>query len=300
RALIAHGDRVTAVDLKSGAVTADFAAGSQIHTALPINDGQQVLITNGATDTATIVNGKTGALESTVPTGNRPDAATYDPSTKLVLVMDHKAGDITLIDTQEHKAVGQIQIGGDLEEAAVDGDGRAYVTVEDKNEAVVIDIKGRTVVARYKLDACEGPTGIVFAPKEKQLIIACDGSAQVRTAKDGALVKNFAIGGGADGAAYDAADHLAFIPSGATGTLSVLAVDTKDPQLIETVETQTGARTIAFDAKTGRIYLPTAKFGAKPADGGRPPILPGSFEVLVVEKTGSIASSAVMPSASKP
>ena len=284
RAYIAHADRVISIDLTTQAVTEDFAQGSQIHTALPVNDGEDVLITNGQTNTATIVNAKSGALEATIPTGIKPDAAIFDPSTKLVLVMDHKGGDVTLIDPKKRKAVASIAIGGDLEEAAVDGNGVAYVNVEDKNETVVVDLKTAKVVNHYKLEECDGPTGIAFT-KERQLVIACDGSAQVRAAKDGKLIRNFKIGGGADGVAYDETDHLAFVPSGATGTLSVISVDTREPQLIETVDTQQGARTIALDSKTGKLYLPTAKFGPKPADDSHPPILPGSFEVLVVGKS---------------
>jgi hypothetical protein len=56
---------------------------------------------------------------------------------------------------------------------------------------------------------------------------------------------------------------------------------------IENLPTQRGARTMAYDAATDRIYLVTAEFGPRPAPTpenphGRPPMIPGSFTVLVV------------------
>jgi hypothetical protein len=45
-----------------------------------------------------------------------------------------------------------------------------------------------------------------------------------------------------------------------------------------------GARTVALDERTGRLYLPTAKYGPPATPGGRPTVEPGSFQVLVVGK----------------
>jgi hypothetical protein len=56
---------------------------------------------------------------------------------------------------------------------------------------------------------------------------------------------------------------------------------------IESLPTQRGARTMAYDAAADRIYLVTADFGPPPqptADNPRPrpTMVPGSFTVLVV------------------
>jgi hypothetical protein len=72
------------------------------------------------------------------------------------------------------------------------------------------------------------------------------------------------------------------------GTLTVLHEDAPDSySLVQTVPTAFGARTIALDAKTGRVFLSTGKFGDAPAPTGDNPRprrsgIPGSFEVLVV------------------
>jgi DNA-binding beta-propeller fold protein YncE len=213
-----------------------------------------------------------------------PDAAAFDAHSGLVLVMDHRGGDVTLIDPKAHKAVGSIPIGGDLEAAAVDGAGKAYVNVENKNEIVVVDLAKRAVLTRYPLAGCDGPTGLAYDAADKQLIAACDGSTVVVDAPTGKIVATLATGKGADAVAYDPGQKLAFVPAGQDGTLAIVSIGKGKASIVDTVKTQVSARTAAIDLRSGRIYLPAAEFGPRPAGGGRPPVIPGSFKILVVGK----------------
>ena len=104
----------------------------------------------------------------------------------------------------------------------------------------------------------------------------------------GRLVTTQPIGLGVDAAEFDAARGLVYFSSGGgDGSLSVFHEDTPDKySLVELVATQTGARTMALDRKTGRVYLSVAQFGAPPqvapgAGRGRRPMVPGTFSVLV-------------------
>ena len=277
RALIARAAAVTAIDLKTRTVTPALAVAARGHAALAVNHGAEILITNGASDSVTFVDGRTGALVATVPTGGHPDAATQDERSGLVLVMDHTGGDVVLIDPKSHQAVASITVGGVLEAAAVDGKGRAFVNVEDKNQIAVIDIAARRVVARYALTGCDGPTGLVYA--DGLLVAACDGAVEVVAADTGKVLHSLPIGGGADGVAYDPGRHRVFIPAGRTGTLAVFSLARGDLEPLETVPTKVGARTIAFDPASGRLLLPTARYVTK--DGKRT-TAPGTFELLVV------------------
>jgi len=283
RVLVTHGSNVMAIDLATKAVSS-FAPGQILHDAMPVNGGAEVLVTNGGTATAVFVNAKTGATVATVETGKGPDAAAFDPKTGLVLVMDHAGGEVTLVDPKAHKAVGTISVGGDMEAAAVDGAGRAFVNVEDKNQIAVIDIAQKKVLARYPLAGCDGPTGIVYDAADRLLIAACDGTTVVVDPKSGKVVQTLATGKGADGVAFDAKQKLAFVPAGRAGTLSVISFASGKGVIVDTVPTQVGARTIGLDERTGRLYLPTAKFAAPAMPGGRPTVEPGSFQVLVVGK----------------
>jgi len=285
RVLLAHGGTVVAVDLASKAVTS-FAPGQRLHDAMPVNGGAEVLVTNGGTNTAVFYDAKTNAQVASVETGKGPDAMGFDAKTGLVLVMDHQGGTVTLVDPKAHKVVGAIEVGGALELAATDGSGKAYINVEDKNEIAVVDVAKRTVLAHWALTGCDGPTGLTYDAADKLLIAACDGATDLVDARTGKVVQTLATGKGADGVAYDPKQKLAFVPSGRAGTLSVISVaGGGKAAIVDTVPTQVSARTIAIDERTGRVYLPAAKYGPPATPGGRPTITPGSFEVLVVGKS---------------
>lgn len=283
RVLVAHGGSVVAMDLATKKVTPGLAPGMMLHDPMPVNGGSEVLVTNGGTAEAVFVDAKTFAEVARVKTGVGPDAAAFDAHSGLVLVMNHRGGDITLIDPKTHKAVGSIAVGGDLEAAAVDGAGRAFVNVENKNEIVVLDLAKRSVVTRYALAGCDGPTGLVYDAADRQLIAACDGATVVVDATSGKVVATVATGKGADGVAFDPRQKLAFVSAGQSGTLSVVSVGKGKASVVDTVKTQVSARTIGIDPRDGRVYLPAAEFGPKPATG-RAPMIPGSFKILVVGK----------------
>jgi hypothetical protein len=282
RVLITHGGSVMAIDLATSAVSS-FAPGQRLHIALPVNGGREVLVTNGGTNTAVFYDAK-GTQLASVDTGKGPDAAGVEPKTGLIMVIDHAGGQVTLVDGKTHKVAGTIDVGGDLEEVAADGTGRAFVNVEDKSQIAVLDVPGRKVVARWALAGCDGPTGLAYDAADKALLAACDGATAVVDARSGKVVQTLSTGRGADGIAFDPKQKLAFVPAGRAGTLSVISVAGGKASVVDTVPTQIGARTIGLDERTGRLYLPAAKYAPPPAAGGRPTITPGSFEVLVVGK----------------
>src|SRR5205823_4628590 len=86
RLYVARRDRVTAIDLATGTVTDKLAPADGGHSALAIPGTGEVLVTNGNANTATIINGRTGQLGATIPTGKKPDAAVYDPTTRTLWV----------------------------------------------------------------------------------------------------------------------------------------------------------------------------------------------------------------------
>ena len=111
RLFIGRSDGVTAVDLDSGKVTPKLVEGKRLHAVLPLPDGR-ALSTNGGDNTATLFEAATGKVIASIATGQNPDAAVFDPSTGLALVMDGKDGDIMLIDPRGGTSPGKIGVGG--------------------------------------------------------------------------------------------------------------------------------------------------------------------------------------------
>jgi hypothetical protein len=108
----------------------------------------------------------------------------------------------------------------------------------------------------------------------------------VTDANTGKTLANPTIGDSPDAAGYDAKHKLAFSSNGG-GTLTVVDASGDKYPVLQDLATQRGARTMAFDSATGRIYLVTAEFGPRPTATAenprpRPAVVPGSFTVLVV------------------
>jgi len=107
-------------------------------------------------------------------------------------------------------------------------------------------------------------------------------------AATGKIVASNPIGGGVDAAEFDPKTGLAYFSTGGDGALYIFRQKTPDQyELVEKVPTQVGARTMAVDRKTGRIYVAGAELGPRPAPSpenprGRPPVLPGTFSVMVI------------------
>jgi hypothetical protein len=96
------------------------------------------------------------------------------------------------------------------------------------------------------------------------------------------------IGAGVDAAAYDPGTRLAFASCG-EGVLTVVRIGSSGrPEVVESVTTQRGARTMALDLEKHRVFLVTADFSPPPAATAeqphpRPSIAPGSVRLLVLE-----------------
>lgn len=281
RLYVAHGDAVMAVDLDTGKVEPKLVEGQRLHAVLPLPDGK-VLSTNGGSNTATLFEGATGKVIATIPTGQKPDGATYDPSSGLALVMDGKDGDATLVDPKTGTSPGRIPIGGALEFPAADGKGKVFVNIEDKGEIAVLDVAARKVTARYTLPGCEEPSGLAIDRKAGILVSACaNGKAIALKAADGSVLATLPIGMRPDFAIFDPKRKLFFIPCG-EGNLAVIGEDDGTPKVIATIPTAQGARTGALDPKTGKLYLPTADFQPAPAGERHYQPVPGTFRILIV------------------
>jgi hypothetical protein len=287
RLFVSRGNGLTALDVDSGTLSGHLADGARTHEPLVLPGGDRVLLTNGGTNSALLLDAADGKLIANIPTAPFPDGAVYDVPSGLAVTFG-ATGMATLIDPVAKIQVATINVGGKLEFGASDGQGRVFVNVESGNEIAVLDVKARTVSARYKLDGCDSPGGLAYAPSADVLIAACDNkTAKVVAGKTGAVLATLTIGEGPDAVIYDAVRKLAFIPCGRGGVLEVIDVKGgADATIIQTVKTEPGARTGALDPKTGKLYLPTANYGPPATPGGRPLSLPGTFHIVVVSPAG--------------
>ena len=214
----------------------------------------------------------------------------YDDRTKRVFTNNHGTHDITAIDASSGDVVGTVPVKGDGEQAIVGKDGLIYVNSEDTAEVVVFDPKSLEVKNRFPIGVAKTPTGLAYDAKTNRLFIGCRNEPKmvVMDATNGKVITSFPIGVGVDYAGFDPDAHLIFF-SCSDGTLSIYREKSADVyEDAGAVKTQPSARTMAFDPKTKKIFLPAAEYNEGPPaqPGGRPTrtMKPGSFVILVVGK----------------
>jgi DNA-binding beta-propeller fold protein YncE len=283
RLYVSHGTHVVVVDLDSNKVVGDIPDTPGVHGIAIAPELSRGFVSNGRGNNVTIFDVKTLKAAGTVPTGENPDSIRYDSVSGRVYAFNGRSKSATAIDAKTGKAAGTVPLPGKPEFSVTDGKGHVFVNIEDTNEIVDIDAAKATVAKKYSLSPCDGPSGLAIDTKSRRLFSVCSNRIMAVSDPDaGKVVATPAIGAGSDGVAFDPGTGYA-ISSNGDGTLTIVAQSGGKWDVLENIATERGARTIAVDEKTHKIYTPTAKT-APSASGGRTTFLPNTFKVLVVGK----------------
>ena len=273
----------------------------------------------GAVDTATghgfatskpvtMFDAKTFAILKKIDVQGNPDGYLNDAYNHHFYVLSHSAPNITVLDDKDGSILGTIDIGGAPEQAASDGHGKIYVDIEDKAAIAVIDADTMKMVGKYDVSSKGGEcAGLALDAKNEILFAACRANKNmiILSATDGHIITDLPIGNGSDGATFNPATMETFSSQG-DGTLTVIKEDSPTSFSVEeTVPTPARAKTLTLDTKTNQIFAITAEYGPVPAAqipaaaapaggppagapawmrGPRPPMIPGSFQILVIGK----------------
>jgi YVTN family beta-propeller protein len=288
RLYLSHAAKVVVIDLNKDAVAGEIADTPGVHGFVAVPEFRRGFSSNGKENKSSVVDLTTLKTISKIDTGESPDAIVYEPRHREVYVFNHHGNSVTVIDAKETKVVTTIPLGGSPEFADVDpAAGRVYCNIEDKSEVVVIDTAKHEVVAHWPLAPGEEPSGIALDAAHHRVFSGCHNKMMTMLdTETGKVVTTVPICAGTDGAAFDDATQLAFASCG-DGTTTIAKEESPDKlDVVQTLKTERGARTIALDPKTHRIYLPTAQFGPPPspspgATPGRPTIVPNTLKLLV-------------------
>src|SRR5207249_4914890 len=288
RLYLSHATKVVVVDLIKDTVAGEIADTPGVHGFVAIPEVQRGFSSNGKESKSSVVDLTTLRTTSKIDTGPNPDAVVYEPRHGEVYVFNHTGNSVTVINAKAATVSATIPLGGNPEFAAVDETaGRVYCNIEDKSEVAVIDTDKHEVVAHWSLAPGEGPSGIALDAAHHRLFSGCHNKMMVMLdTESGKVVDTVPIGAGVDGCAFDDARQLAFATCGDGTTTIAREVAPGKLTVIQTLKTERGARTMALDPKTHRIYLPSAKFEPAPSPSpgmspARPRIVPNTLKVLV-------------------
>ena len=285
-----------------------------LDTLAQVGDMPGISSHGGAVDTAsghgfatskpvTMFDAKTFAVLKKIDVQGNPDGYLNDTYNHHFYILSHAEPNITVLDDKDGSILGTIDIGGAPEQAVADGKGKIYVDIEDKAAIAVIDANTMKMVGKYDLSSKGGGcAGLAFDVKNSILFAACRDNKNmiILSATDGRIITDLPIGNGCDGATFNPATMEVFSSQG-DGTLTVIKEDSPTSfRVEETVPTPARAKTLTLDTKTNQLYLITAEFGPVPAPpanappppagqpawmrGPRAPMIPHSFQILVVGK----------------
>lgn len=285
RLYVSHGDRVTVVDGRSGAVIGSIVGmPGGTHGIVVLHTTGQGITDDGHAGEAVVFDLKTLKVLKRIEAQPDADGIVFDQASGHVFVIDGDSGKVTVIDPKSDNAIATIDGGGGLEFGVSGDNGKIYVNGAAKHEIVRIDTATNKADAHWPMPECERPHGLAIDRVHHRLFSTCANKVMVvMNAENGAVIANLSIDAGSDAAAFDPVRGLAF-SSNFSGTLSVVAEETPNKFVtLPAVHTMLGARTMTLDPKSGRIYLVAADITVNPLAG------PKDYRHRYSVKPGSVA-----------
>ena len=287
RVYIAHGDRLTVIDGRSGAVV------GQVQGIPGGTHGVAITRTEGVTDDgengqAVAFDTRTFKVTHRLPAAPDADAIAQDKATGHVFVMNGDSGTITVVDPRANVAIATIQAGEKLENGVGDGLGTVFVAGAGNGDLLRLDARANKITARWTAPDCTSPHGLALDAARRRLFLGCLNSVMlVFDANDGHVVSRLPIGRGSDAIAYDPTRRRVFSSNGADGTVSVFqqtGADTYTP--LDPIQTAVSGRTMTLNPATGRLFVVAADTDPSATPGGRPRPRPGTLRVMFIDPVG--------------
>ena len=282
---VSHGTQVNVLNKNTGDSIGIIPNTIGVHGIALVHSLNKGFTSNGRLNNVFVFDLKTLQITDSIKTGENPDAILYDDYSKKIITCNGRSKNISVIDPSTNKVVATIDVKGKPETAVSDGEGKIFINNEDESEIEVVDINSMKLINSWSIAPGESPSGLSIDRKNKLLFSGCDNKLlMVIDATNGKVIAKLPIGDGCDGTAFDAALNTIYSSNG-EGTLTIIKEESKNKfSVIRDLPTKRGARTIGLDSKSHTIYLPTADFGTPSAGQQRPPMIPGTFQVLVVKQ----------------
>jgi DNA-binding beta-propeller fold protein YncE len=201
-----------------------------------------------------------------------------------------------VIDAATGKVSATIPLPGKPEFAAANPSAsRVYCNIEDRSQIVAIDTAKHEVAATWPIAPGAEASGMAVDVVHQRIFVGCHNKVmEMIDSESGRVVASVPIANGVDANAFDPVTGLAFASCG-DGLTTIAREDAPDKLTVaQTLSTRRGARTLALDAASHKIYLATADYESQEdqPEGQarrRPRMIPNTFKVLVYGLKGTAA-----------
>jgi len=288
RVYLTHGTEVKVVDADSYKVVGTISSLQRCHGVVILRDLGKGFVTDGDGHKVVIFDPKTFKITGEVKTPPGTDSIIYDPATKLLITFNGDSKNATVIDPVKEAAVKTIDLVGQPEFPAGDGKGMIYDNNEEKNDIVAIDLRTLTIKARWPVAPAGLPVAMAMDREHGRLFSGTRGPQMmlIINPDSGKIIQSFPISAVVDANVFDPQTGMLYA-STREGKVHIFHEDTPDKfSEVETVTTEYGAKTMALDPKTKRMFLTTSDFGPAPAPtkehpNPQRPAIPGTARLLV-------------------
>jgi DNA-binding beta-propeller fold protein YncE len=291
RVFIGRQNRVMVVDTNDGKLLGEITGVDGAHGVALVDHTGHGFATSGNDGMVLMFDLKTFRVVGKIPAAEDADAILYDRVSDRVFTFNGDAHSSTVVDPNEGRLVTNIPLGGKPESGASAGDGKIYVNLEEDDQVAEIDSRSAAVTRRWSTKPCGQPVAMAVDTAHHRLFSGCrSGVMAISDYEAGKVVTTERIGSGVDGAGFDPDTGDAFA-SNLDGTLTVIHQDGPDAyHVVQNLRTAEAARNMGLDPATHRIYVVSADFGPAPSEPTadnprkRPPVLPGTFKLMVIER----------------
>jgi len=195
-----------------------------------------------------------------VRVGGFPNGLAFDPSRNTLLVANVSKQDdpnpitVSMVETKKKILTADIIVPGRTRWTVFDSKmDRFYVNISKPPKIVAIESKDPDgITASYDIPAT-GPHGLDIDSENRRLFCACDqGGLFTVDLQSGKVWRVSDLSGPPDVIFYNSRLHHLYVAIGEPGVIDVF--DTERMKLSQTVKTEVGAHTIAYNPETDKVY----------------------------------------------
>jgi DNA-binding beta-propeller fold protein YncE len=260
---VAHtaNDAVDLIDLDAGRYIRSISGLKGVAGALVSESDDRVFTSNRGEDTVSMFSARSGEGPSKIAVGARPNGLAYDPARGLLLCAN--VGDpavpappsITFVNVAAWSVVATVPASGRTRWAVHDSErGKFFVNIADPPEILVIDARRPEAVSERIAVPARGPHGLELDFTRRRLYCACDEGVVVSIDADsGTIQGTLELSGPPDVVFLNRNRTRLYVAIGDPGIIDV--VDVAHWRKAESVATERGAHTLAFDGSTDRVYV---------------------------------------------
>ena len=262
RVYVAHtaNDAIDVIDGWRRRYLGSISGLAAVAGALVSDEHDLVFTSNRGEDTIGIFSAADDATVVKVPVGVRPNGLAYDAPRRRLLAAN--VGDpaipdsftVSIVDVAASRCIVDVPVAGRTRWPVFDRETEVFhVNIADPPQVVVVDPRDPVAVQRVVPIPSAGPHGLDLDASTRRLFCACDGRQLIVVHADsGDILYGAEISGVPDVVFFNAALKRLYVAIGDPGVIEVF--DTETMRCRQTVRTEPGAHTLAFDAASHTVY----------------------------------------------